>query len=207
MLSNTDSVVLEIDQINESSALNMLITTVKTQEIQSLIDEIRKSLNETERITKTNILKIYTLVSNENELQLLRESIKIAYMNTETKEFYDDYENAVIEYGKLKVPLHMKIKKRLLDKPFNKRWINIIKGYHNYIKSLCPQVTASSLATGANNNVEELDVSVVNESTFINKTASSSTTDGVSTDPSCGNKIRSSTRDRNPVAIYSPKSF
>ena len=116
-------------------------------------DEIRKSLNETERITKTNILKIYTLVSNENELQLLRESIKIAYMNTETKEFYDDYENAVIKYGKLKVPLHMKIKKRLLDKPFNKRWINIIKGYHNYIKSLCPQVTASTLTTDANNKV------------------------------------------------------
>ena len=76
MLSNSDSVVLEIDQIKESSALNMLIPTVRFQEIQSLIDEIRKSLNETERITKTNILKIYTLVSNENEVQLLRESIK-----------------------------------------------------------------------------------------------------------------------------------
>ena len=60
MLSNTDSVVLNIDQINEFSGSNMLVTTSdRIQDIRSLI--------------------------NENKLQGLRDSIKYAFMNTETR--------------------------------------------------------------------------------------------------------------------------
>ena len=160
MLSNTDSVVLNIDQINEFSGSNMLVTTSdRIQDIRSLI--------------------------NENKLQGLRDSIKYAFMNTETREcFHVDYENALINYGKYNIPTHIKNKKRQLNIPFNNRWIKIIKGCHLYIESLCPQVSASSSASNANNNVEELDVSGVDESTSI--------------------KRRFSTRERNSVTIFSP---
>ena len=52
MLSNTDSVVINIDQINESSGSNMLVSTDRIHEIRSLINEIRESWNQTEKITK-----------------------------------------------------------------------------------------------------------------------------------------------------------
>ena len=117
--------------------------------------------------------------------QGLRDSIKYAFMNTETREcFHVDYENALINYGKYNIPTHIKNKKRQLNIPFNNRQIKIIKDYHLYIESLCPQVSASSSASNANNNVEELDVSGVDESTSI--------------------KRRFSTRERNSVTIFSP---
>ena len=52
MLSNTDSVVINIDQINESSGSNMLVSTDRIHEIRLLMNEKRESWNQTEKLQK-----------------------------------------------------------------------------------------------------------------------------------------------------------
>ena len=52
MLVTTERTIEIINQINNSSESNMLVTTERIQEIRSLIDEIRESWNQTEKITK-----------------------------------------------------------------------------------------------------------------------------------------------------------
>ena len=186
-----------VSQINEISESGVLVSDDRIHQINSLLNEIKESLDKTERLTKKNISVIYSLVSNENELNLLRKSIRKAFMLKKENTFFDEYEQAKIIHGKHNIPVPLKKMKKKFDASFNNKWLDIKKDYREYVKSHHPQppliedikITTSPPTTAVDNElvpVEELDINGSAESTSSSK------------------KRRLSTRNKNSVNIYSP---
>jgi hypothetical protein len=110
-------------ELVSSSEFNIVVANDKNNQIHLLLKEIEKTVNDCEELKTKNMRKIFHLIYDEKELDLLRDSVKMAFRKPAERKFYLEYNNARTD-----------LKKRHTGyrKSFDRKWFNIKKDYREF---------------------------------------------------------------------------